>query len=208
MPEKPFSRSTAASRKERADHRDQGRNAPAYAHPAHASRSPPPEQVAPFRTRHVLACSVGEPGHLAAERPVEGRRAGRTSMLKLGVWSLWRSRVWNSETHSSGNPPLRFGGRISSAELGERSRWLPNHRFTHDTGTSTISATLAAGRNYLPRCAAQEVQQQTPNTRRHAGQGPEDRVDEGVSTPPVLGDGAHTLSDAWPFTILYPRDPA
>ena len=43
-------------------------------------------------------------------------------------------------------------------------KWLPNHMLKHDTGTSTISATFAAGRNSSTLRPRAKCQQQTPNT--------------------------------------------
>ena len=43
-------------------------------------------------------------------------------------------------------------------------KWLPNHMLKHATGTSTISASLAAGRNISWLRPRTRCQQQTPNT--------------------------------------------
>ena len=89
-------------------------------------------------------------------------------MLKLGVSSLWvKPPIWNREnahfwqsSHCASAAEIFIGWRLVT----RIPKWLPNHRFTHETGTSTISATFAAGLKSSTLRPRAKCQQQTPNT--------------------------------------------
>src|SRR5690349_13001292 len=82
-------------------------------------------------------------------------------------------------------------------------KWLPNQRFAHDTGTSTMSASLAASRNsstFRPRA---KCQQQTPKTTAAPTVNPASIVCPNAQSDHLLERSFHTLvSWAWPFTTL------
>ena len=130
------------------------------------------------------------------------------SIEKLGVSSLWvKPPIWNSEnaqcehvSHCASLAEIFIGWRLVT----RIPKWLPNQRLTHETGTSTISATFAAGRKSSTLRPRAKCQQQTPNTTAAPrGQPREDRVDEGVVAPSGSPSSAQMLvSTAWPFTIL------
>ena len=87
---------------------------------------------------------------------------------KLGVWSL-------SVKPPTCNSDMAHGAHVShcasAAEIfigwsfvTRIPKWLPNQRFVHATGTSTISASFAAGRKSSALRPCRNCQQQTPNT--------------------------------------------
>src|SRR5215471_15680335 len=89
-------------------------------------------------------------------------------MLKLGVGSLavnppiWKSEneagVWVSQSASA--PEIFIGCRLVT----RIPKWLPNQRFTQETGTSTHSATFAARRNVSTFRPQRRCQQHTAKT--------------------------------------------
>ena len=71
------------------------------------------------------------------------------------------------------------------------------------TGTSTISASLAAGRNISWLRPRTRCQQQTPNTTAPPQVRPASMVCPKAQNAHLLVSSAETLvSWAWPFTIL------
>ena len=82
-------------------------------------------------------------------------------------------------------------------------KWLPNQRFVHATGTSTISASLAAGRNTSTLRPRRKCQQQTPKTTAAPAVSPAMIVWPNAYSAQSLESSAHTLvSCASPLTIL------
>ncbi len=82
-------------------------------------------------------------------------------------------------------------------------KWLPNHMLKLATGTSTISATFAAGRNSSTFRPRTKCQQQTPNTTAAPQVRPARMVWTNAYIAQRLVSSADTLvSTAWPFSIL------
>ena len=110
------------------------------------------------------------------------------SIEKLGVWSLSvKPPTWNSDIEHG--PHVSHCASAAEIFIGCSSvtripKWLPNQRFTHATGTSTISASFAAGRNSSTLRPRRKCQQQMPNTTADArGEPGHDRVPERVQRP-------------------------
>src|SRR5690242_15127895 len=128
-------------------------------------------------------------------------------MLNLGVGSLWeKPPTWKSENGAgcwvvqSASAAEIF---IGCSRVTRMPKWLPNHMLKLDTGTSTISATFAAGRKIEALRPRARCQQATPKTTAEPAVSPARMVCTNAYSDHSLESSAHTLVRcASPFTSL------
>src|SRR5262249_4238403 len=120
-----------------------------------------------------------------------------TWIEKLGVWSdsvnppIWKSEnaQWEHVSHCASLAAI-FIGCSSATRI---RKWLPNQRFTHETGTSTISAIFAAGMNVSTLRPRRKCQQQTAKTTADPAVNPANIVCPNAHSAQLLERSAQTL---------------
>src|SRR5438034_306973 len=84
-------------------------------------------------------------------------------------------------------------------------KWLPNQRLTAETGTSTISASLAERRKTWTSWPRAKCQQETPRTTTDPTVRAANIVCPKAQSANVAESSDQTLvSTAWPFSTLEP----